>query len=425
LSDHLTQIQIENYGRRQLAAVDLLPVSDHLGVCEACRHQVQRAMNGDAAYLALRSELFSGITTPAVEWEHLTFEQLTGLVDSTITGYELQVANDHLAICQQCLLAVDDLRAFKVQVEPELERQFASPSATAESRTEKNLLPRFWPKSLVFGSALAVLLLAASGWMAWQAFKGSEQQSTTAKQTAPPSPTPATSSVTGSNSAGEIALLEDGAGRVRLDGEGRLSGVEQLPPAYQQLVKKALTSQELERSPLLAGLAPDGSIPRGGSDEPVKRFSLIEPVRTVTLSEHPTFRWARLKGATGYVVEIYNEDFDPVSSSPRLSERRWKVPQALKRGAIYYWQVKAIKDGKELISPYPSTQQVKFRILDEAKANELLRVRQSYGSSHLVLGLLYADAGLLDEAEGEFLALQKANPGSAIADRLLRQVRQR
>jgi tetratricopeptide (TPR) repeat protein len=55
--------------------------------------------------------------------------------------------------------------------------------------------------------------------------------------------------------------------------------------------------------------------------------------------------------------------------------------------------------------------------------DELSAARRDYGSSHLVLGLLYARAGLLEEAEHELRALQKANPDSAIAGQLLRRVR--
>jgi len=61
-------------------------------------------------------------------------------------------------------------------------------------------------------------------------------------------------------------------------------------------------------------------------------------------------------------------------------------------------------------------------VLDQAKANELARAKRAYGSSHLALGLLYADAGLLPEAEAEFKLLRRANPDSEIARTLLHQI---
>jgi hypothetical protein len=420
LSDHLTQTQIEDYSRRSLPALDLLTVSDHLGLCDACRRETQRALNGDAAYLALRSELFDQpqLFSSLAERAHLTFEQIVGSVDATIAGEELQIVQDHLACCQQCALAVDDLLAFKDQIEPELELQdrLTSESMTSEKGRHRRLM--FWPKSLVFGSALAALLLTASGWMVWQALKGTKEEPGTTVMT--PSPGP---SVPVSSGATAIAMLNDGAGQVSLDKEGNLSGFDHLPSAYQQMVKSALTNQELERSPLLAGLTPTGNTQRGRDDEPGGKFSLIGPVRTLALSDRPVFRWSRLAGAAGYVVEIYDEEFDMVAASPRITGQRWRARQPLRRGGIYYWQVKAIKDGRELVSPHPPAPQAKFRILDEAKANELEWARRDYGSSHLLLGLLYAQAGLLDEAEEEFRSLQKANPNSTIAGQLLQQVR--
>jgi hypothetical protein len=425
LSDHLTQTQIEDYSRRSLPALDLLSVSDHLGLCDACRRQVQRALNGDAAYLALRSELFdqTNLFSSHTARAHLTFEQIVGSVDATIAGEELQIVKDHMACCQQCLLAVEDLRAFKDQIGPELERQdqLSPVSVTSEKGWHRWIM--FWPKSLVFGSALAALLLAASGWMVWQAITGTDREPVTSGTAPSPAPSVPISPGTTSGAATSIAQLNDGAGQVRLDREGQLSGVDHLPPAYRQMVKSALTNQALEKSPLLAGLTPTGTTPRGGNDVMGDKFSLIEPVRTLTLSSRPVFRWARLNGAAGYVVEIYDEEFDMVATSPRIIGQRWRMRQPLKRGGVYYWQVKAIKNGRELVSPQPPSKQAKFRILDEAKANELERTRRAYASSHLLLGLLYAQAGLLDEAEAEFQALQKANPNSAIADQLLQQVR--
>ena len=54
--------------------------------------------------------------------------------------------------------------------------------------------------------------------------------------------------------------------------------------------------------------------------------------------------------------------------------------------------------------------------------NELAQARRVYASSHLTLGLLYAEAGLLDEAEQEFRSLQKSNPDSALVQKLLTQI---
>jgi predicted Zn-dependent protease len=84
--------------------------------------------------------------------------------------------------------------------------------------------------------------------------------------------------------------------------------------------------------------------------------------------------------------------------------------------------VRAVKDGKEFSSPRPPAPQAKFRILDQAKTNELAEAQRMYASSHLTLGLLYTQAGLLDEAERELRALQRANPNSVLVQQLLANV---
>ena len=427
MSDHLTTIQIEGYGRRQLSGRELLAVSDHLGICETCSRRVERALRGDAAYLALRSAVFS--ETPegvaSAERAHLTFEQIVGMVDGVLAGEELPIVQDHLSCCEQCALAVNDLRAFRDQVAPEIDRKRPLPSvkSTTETRWRSliSALSAWWPKSpaLVYGSALAALLMVATGWVAWQSLRGTGAGPELNVATSSTGPAPQALP----ESALVIARLNDGEGQVTLDQKGRLSGVDQLPADYQELVKGALTDQELERSPLLSGLSRPGRTLRGNGDDQAGQFSVLSPFGTVTLSDRPTFQWSKLDGATGYVVEVYDAQFDLAAVSPQVLEPSWTAPQSFKRGEIYYWQVKALKDGEEVIAPRPPVRQAKFRILDQTRADELTRARRAYASSHLTLGVLYARAGLLDDAEREFTALQKANPDSPVAGQLLRTVR--
>jgi len=123
------------------------------------------------------------------------------------------------------------------------------------------------------------------------------------------------------------------------------------------------------------------------------------------------------------VVEVYDELFTFADASPQITGLSWTATQPLKRGGIYYWQVKATKGGREFKAPSRGAPQAKFRVLDAARASELMQARRAYGSSRLMMGLLYAQAGLLDEAEREFRVLQKANPNSELIQRLLKQVR--
>jgi len=407
LTEHLTQNQIEQYGRQKLPAAELLSVSDHLSGCESCRRLAERALDADAVFFALQSEV-SGQTART----HPSLEETAGYVDGTLDGEEMQAVTDHLTRCERCALAVDDLRAFRTQVAPGLNREYQPAIVAAPAESWWRGLSLLRPPALAFGSALIVLLLAGTGWLIRHTLQNNETKETTAATTSSPAV---------STAASVIAEVNDGGRRVLLDQEGKLSGADDLPPDYQLMVKEALTRQRLEKSPLLAGLSrPASSLM--GSDKQGQSFSVIEPVGKILMSDRPTFGWSPLDGAAGYVVEVYDEKFSLVAAGPQLTAVSWIPPQPLARGGIYSWQVKAIKDGQEVSSPRPPAPQAKFRILDQAKANELAQAERTYASSHLTLGLLYAQTGLLDEAEREFRALQEANPNSAPVRQLLESV---
>lgn len=447
LVEHLTQRQSEGYSRRQLEAAELLSVCDHLDGCEACRRRVEGAGEGDAAFFALRSELFGdaaeGSSTRAAR-AHLTAEQAAGYVDGALSGEAMQTASDHLSSCEHCALSVEDLRAFRDEVSPSLAKEYGPAAAApppavpapSEGRWRRAFasLPALFGVSPApaFGAALAVVLLAAFGWLIWRTTQqrgpGREvvvspsppsQPTPVAVAPAPPEPEPAP---TQPEPAAAVAQLNDGGGQLTLDREGRLSGAEALPPAYRRLLKEALAGRRLERSSQLKGLSRPGSSLMSSEAEGGE-FSVLGPVGDVLLTDRPTFRWSPLHGATAYVVEVYDEGFNLAAASPQLTARAWAAPQNLPRGKVYSWQVKAVKDGQEVKAPRPPAPQARFRVLDRARADEIARAKRAYPSSHLTLALLYAEAGLLNESERELRLLQRANPNSELARSLLRQVR--
>lgn len=419
--EHLTQKQVEGYCRRRLSPAELVSVTDHLGACEACRVRIEVAGNGDASFFELRSQVFEE-TTDAVQ--HLTMDQTAAYVERSLSGDELLMVDDHLAHCEQCVLAVADLREFRNEIAPSLDREFQPATVPAPVQTSSRgwfsslLAPfRVAPVPAFGGAAVAIILLAVIGWLIWRTPQTQEPQiAVTPSPSSQPS-IPAASPQP--EEAPVVAQLNDGANVLTLDQQGKLSGADQLPPNYQNRLRKALSSGRIEKSSQLQGLTrPPSSLM--GSDNQTGEFSVIEPLGNVLLTDRATFRWSAMEGATGYVVEVYDEKFTPAAASPELTDLTWTT--TLPRGHVYSWQVKAIKDGQETMSPRPPAPQAKFRVLDQAKANELANARRAYGSSHLTLGLLYADAGLLREAEQEFRLLQKANPDSELARNLLRQI---
>jgi anti-sigma factor RsiW len=391
---------------------------------EACRARVEAGLNVDSVFFAVCEEAFAGNGTVG---GHITSEQTAGYVDKNLSGAELQFVTDHLSSCEQCAFAVDDLRAFRNQIAPSLDRDYVPVPVVPVVRK------RWWQRfASLFGggpvpafvtAALAILGLLLVGWVVLRMQK--EEQ----REVVAVAPTPVTEASPSAVPSVEVkpapvvvAQLNDGAGMVSVDQEGKLSGADNLPASYQELVKKALTSQRIERSSQLQGLTrPPSSLM--GASEPGRDFSVLAPAGVVVMSDRPAFRWSRFEGATNYVVEIYDEQFKLVMASPEVTTISWTATQSLPRGHVYSWQVKAVKDGQEVTVPRPPAPQARFRVIDEAKANELAKAKRAYGSSHLTLALLYANTGLLNEAEQELRILQRANPRSEIVGKLLRQVR--
>ena len=383
-------------------------------------------MNPDAAFLALRNEVLGELT----ESLHLSPEQTGLYIDNQLVGDDLQIVTDHLSNCERCSLAVADLQAFSKEVAPSLGVEYRPVVSVNESdgwwqRTLSSVSRMFsLHPAPAFGAALAILLLAVVGWFVWKSTRQKEPQPQIAVTPAPPQPTPSFEPAPAPvqpESVPVVAQLNDGSGQLTIDRDGKLSGANDLPPSYQNLIKRALTSKQLERSAQLEGLSrPSTSLM--GSNDREREFAVLGPAGTVLLTDRPTFSWRALEGATGYVVEVYDSSFKLVVASDQVSKTNWLAPEALSRGRVYSWQVKALKDGDEITSPSPPAPQARFRVLDQAKASEISRAKRSYGSSHLVLGMLYSDAGLLREAEQEFRLLLKANPDSDVAKSLLRQV---
>jgi hypothetical protein len=225
-----------------------------------------------------------------------------------------------------------------------------------------------------------------------------------------------------SSAAGTLAALNDGKGRVTLERDGVVAGLPSLTPGLQRAVGLALRTQQAPTPALLRDLTGTAATLLGRA-EAEDTFAVTAPVGTVVRSTRPTFDWHPLNGASSYIVTVLDADFNPVATSPRLTATSWTVPEPLRRGVVYRWQVTALKNGERVISPSALAPEARFKVLDDAATNELERAEQTCLGSHLACGVLYSGAGLLDDAEREFKALLDANPHSALAQELLSSVR--
>jgi predicted anti-sigma-YlaC factor YlaD len=418
VTEHLSTQLLERYRRRKLAPAESLALDDHLAACETCRDKLQEGISARATLLALQSNLH---IEPSVASDHPPREQLSAYVDGWLDKVDRELIESHFGFCQPCGAQIEELRAYA-------ERRAEAPARASVSSAATVAQPGFLAKmfDLRFSSAfrfagataVTLIILALALWLLSRTGKQGDVVVT-------PSPVPSPTSISPSPEATAPTLLalNDGAGRVTLDAQGNLTGLESLSPTDQQRIKTALTTQRVETPRTLRELkSTSGDVMGSPTDA---SFALLSPVGKIVASNRPTLRWQPLRGAINYQVTITDPraNYKEVAVSPALSDAKWTVDHPLKRGRVYTWQVTAGAESGEIKAPALNAPEAKFRVLGQAKADELTRARKAYAGRHLTLGLLYAQAGLLDEAEREFQVLVKANPESDVAKNLLRDVR--
>jgi hypothetical protein len=210
----------------------------------------------------------------------------------------------------------------------------------------------------------------------------------------------------------------DGGRQVGLDAAGRLFGIN-LPLPQQQAVEEALQTGQV---------APPAGVTRligrrgrlAGSTNQERKFTVIRPVGTAVISQRPAFSWQPLAGANSYIVSVFNERFEKILSSPPLHRHDWTPASSLQREQTYLWHVTAQVGGDAMTVPVPPDPEARFRVLGASEVADLERGLETSRGSHLIRGVLYARAGVLDEAEEQFRALAHENPASEVAARLLR-----
>jgi hypothetical protein len=142
----------------------------------------------------------------------------------------------------------------------------------------------------------------------------------------------------------------------------------------------------------------------------------------VIVSDRPALKWERAPGASSYRVHVNDQAGREAARREELSSERteWILAKPLKRSEIYVWTVVAIVDGKEIVSPGPSSPEMKFQVLSIGSFQQLNKLKKT--GSHLALGVFYARGGLLTDAEREFQQLVRRNPDSRVAISLLHAV---
>jgi len=140
-------------------------------------------------------------------------------------------------------------------------------------------------------------------------------------------------------------------------------------------------------------------------------FALLGPFGEATSDTRPEFSWQPLPGAIRYSVAIVDAALHPVQHSGVLRKTVWRPKHPLRPGRTYLWQVTAtLPGGSRVVASEPAPSEAVLRIVPVKLTDEMARFRKDHQDSHLVLGALYAQAGMLTESEDE---LKKVPPSDS------------
>jgi len=441
--NHLSDDQLKQYEARTLSATDLLEMDDHLHSCDRCYDRFRA--------LARPGEVFDFRTEG---WEHggpedLLYRNLESYVDGRLRGQDLDRFESHLERCQACASeaqALLEIRSHLLQSSDIAPYQRAEPIKTWGSYLQTSGRARV---AIAASAAViaAALLFAASYEIAsnrssslksriatlerenQELRQSSAEQNTLRAQLEalqlehsnlqslydsekkafesikkPPfgkgKPTLAESGI--------VVKIKDGQRNIEVGPGGQVSGIERLPQSLSALASSALLSRRPVTLPQLR-LSSQGPALMGPSTD--ESFALIGPLGSAVTTDRPEFKWQPLAGAVSYHITL-RDSRTGQEESGETGESRWAPPDPLVCGRLYYWQVKTEKGGREVVSPLPSQPPARFWVLSPRDVEKLERIKRRHSDSHLVLGVVYAKMGLIDDAIAEFRILSGENPGS-------------
>jgi hypothetical protein len=185
----------------------------------------------------------------------------------------------------------------------------------------------------------------------------------------------------------------------------------QVRPEWSALVAEARRSGVLPFPAELAELAGDETF-RGAAGDAASRVS---PSATAVDDRRPTFHWPAMRGAS-FIVTIARDGAE-VAVSERLDRATWRPSSPLQRGAWYEWKVEMRRGEETLVLPSPPSPPAVFHVIDGRTHDELQAARREAADDPLLLGILHARAGLVDDARREL-----ARSDDPLAARLLRQL---
>lgn len=456
MTEHVSTSNMSLFCVRALPEADLTEIARHLADCSQCHR------------LLVSSLREHGLETPSftlapefwLRHEHIDYDQLVELAEKRLDESDRELIDAHLETCPPCREDVRSFLAFRQEIEPELGVRYGP---RMQSPLQSPVRQWNWWKGIVrrpvYATAVLVLIAVAlaigvivfrNRTSVFEAWKGprpqmspkstpsaggvvtaasptitppnNESASTSPTPTIEPSPKRSIENPAPQIGNSAVLALNDGRSTITLSKDGRVTGLDDVPPEIKRDIASALVAEKIAAPAVLNSLAPESTILRGNGNTGAP-FRLLSPGRIVIIESSPIFKWGQLAGASAYRVYVLDARGHQVAKSEDLSSAitEWRPIAPLNRGDIYSWVVIAIVDGKEIVSPGAAAPAMKFQVLTASDLEKLNELKATH--SHLALGVFYARVGLLSEAEHEFQELVRLNPDAKATKTLLRSVR--
>lgn len=412
MDTHLSTEEITSYLARTLTKDDFIRAGRHVHSCEIC-YQAFLGKLQERFPIVIDLDELAGMR----DW-HLEGEELAGYVEGRLDELDFECASLHLQECSPCM----------EKVSAAFERTLEHPRSKKRARSKPS---SFWSGHLSsFQStslphlrlAAAAVLLFALALIAWAVLQPKSEKSQLAGAQPPekvspdPSQQPTMPVQPAPGAGNDTDHKTDGAAPAQMTTNPQKNG-----DRHQDGIERALIAKNLALPPAIEMLDRTPAIAVRGNRASIQSFTIVRPFTTLINNDRPTFCWTALNGATSYTVSVYDPDLHLVKTSEPLRETQWMLPDRLKSGIVYTWMVTALKDGQEIIAP-ASPARAEFKILGKPDLRKLNRLL-GRTTSHAARGVLYAEAGLLDEAEKEFQTHLELRPADERVRALLQIVK--
>jgi anti-sigma factor RsiW len=393
MKGHVSDVQIRSYRAQALATAELVEVSDHLASCEACRVRMASPVELRAQVSAIQSLLEAKTASG-----HLPYDEIAAYVDGQMASDAAARVELHARECQSCASTLEELRILRAELQAEPARRW---------RWHRPTWSTWFSGRPVWQGGLALACGVAGLVMIVVLARSMPRQGHTLQAERGPTKIDGSPSASRANAGNTV---RDGSRFVTIGEGGTVAGLEALPTPYRTMLERALVTRQVP----LPGWMPELNQERGvllGAPGTQEAIRLLSPVGTAVEEQQPVFRWTTSPDAE-YQVSVYDSGYNLVGGSNWSSGGEWRPAQALGQGTRYSWQIHMRRGGEEITIPAPPAPEARFRVLGEDERAEVARARGRWGDSHLIMGVVYASAGLLDEADRELGLASSQNPDS-------------